>query len=169
MVGNGYWARKVTGRMRCYGVASSRSGEISCGKYGKQVCGKREASTFLLVLVARLSYVNWHGGGGFWWGLRRLSPLHRLQPQDVSSHSSCDSPIYRSNSELCPSTPQVLSLLLPSDVLISRAKDVFREATLRGHGSSPSFELTAHPDPGHQSVVVSGQLPKTFHIHGLMA
>jgi hypothetical protein len=158
-VGNGYWARKVTGRMRCYGVASSRSGEISCGKYGKQVCGKREASTFLLVLVARATTP----------GPRRLSPLHRLQPQDVSSHSSCDSPIYRSNSELCPSTPQVLSLLLPSDVLISRAKDVFREATLRGHGSSPSFELTAHPDPGHQSVVVSGQLPKTFHIHGLMA
>jgi hypothetical protein len=78
---------------------------------------KREALTFLLVLVAGLSCDNWHRWGLFWWGLRRLSLALPLATRAFSSYSSCDNPIYCSNSDFCPSTPQVLSLLLPSDVL----------------------------------------------------
>jgi hypothetical protein len=38
--GNVIRPRKVIGRMRCYGVAGSGSGEIPGRKYGKQICGK---------------------------------------------------------------------------------------------------------------------------------
>lgn len=53
--GNVIRPRKVIGRMRCYGVAGSGSGEIPGRKYGKQICGKARGFD-LFVAGSRLSW-----------------------------------------------------------------------------------------------------------------
>lgn len=60
------------------------AGEIPMGSMGKQVCGSARLRPFcwLLVVGSAVSIGTV--------GAEKAEPLHRLQPQDFSSHSSCD-------------------------------------------------------------------------------
>jgi hypothetical protein len=60
-----YWARKVIGRMRCYGVAGLRSGEIPVEGMESRFAGKSaRLRPFCLVLVVG-SAVSIGTGGTF--------------------------------------------------------------------------------------------------------
>jgi len=69
--------------MRCYGAAGLRSGEIPVEGMESRFAGKSaRLRPFCLVLVVG-SAESIGTVGGFWWGLRRAEPRHRLQPQEL--------------------------------------------------------------------------------------